>query len=298
MKEHVKRSKKRDKMKSHPCFSEEAHMKFGRIHLPVAPVCNIQCKYCTRKCDCVNESRPGVCSVVLTPDEALYRVDALVERNENLTVIGIAGPGDPLANDATFKTFRKINRLYPDMVLCVSTNGLCLSDRLEDLVRAGVRGLTVTINGINPETVEKVCSWVNYRGRLYTGIEAAELLFENQWRGLTSAVDAGMTVKVNTVLIPGVNDADIPYIAWLAGSKGADIMNVLPLIPQAEFAHMEKPSPETIHEVRQECRQYLRQMTHCGQCRADACGKLNEDRDMELEVMASVLGEEYCAGVN
>jgi nitrogen fixation protein NifB len=298
MKTHVRNGKKRDKMKSHPCFSKEAHGRFGRIHLPVAPACNIQCRYCTRKCDCVNESRPGVCSVVLNPEEALYRVAALVERDENLTVVGIAGPGDPLANDATFETFSRINRMYPDLVLCVSTNGLCLPDRIDDLVKAGVRGLTITINGVGPETVEKVCSWVNYRGKRYTGIEAAELLYANQWRGLTNAVDAGLTVKVNTVLIPGVNDADIPYIAWLAGSKGADIMNVLPLIPQADFSHIEKPAPEAVAAMRLECGQYLKQMSHCGQCRADACGKLNEDKDMELEVLTSVLGEEYCSGVN
>ena len=290
--------RKKDRMKSHPCFSKEAHGRFGRIHLPVAPACNIQCRYCTRKCDCVNESRPGVCSVVLNPVEALFRVDALVERNENLTVIGIAGPGDPLANEATFETLRQISRKYPDLVLCVSTNGLCLPDRIDDLIKAGVRGLTITINGVGPETVEKVCSWVNYRGRKYTGMEAAELLFANQWRGLRNAVDAGMTVKVNTVLIPGVNDADIPYIAWLAGSKGADVMNVLPLIPQAEFANIEKPSPGTVAAMRLECSQHLKQMNHCGQCRADACGKLNEDKDMELEVLASVIGEEYCSGVN
>ncbi|MGE5894530.1 MAG: nitrogenase cofactor biosynthesis protein NifB, partial [bacterium] len=54
-----------DIAKTHPCFSKEAHFKFGRIHLPVAPACNIQCRYCIRKFDCANESRPGVTSTVL-----------------------------------------------------------------------------------------------------------------------------------------------------------------------------------------------------------------------------------------
>ena len=52
---------------AHPCFDKEARHKNARVHLPVAPKCNIQCNYCNRKFDCVNESRPGVTSSVLTP---------------------------------------------------------------------------------------------------------------------------------------------------------------------------------------------------------------------------------------
>ncbi len=46
----------------HPCFNESAKGTCGRVHLPVAPECNIKCNYCNRKYDCVNESRPGVTS--------------------------------------------------------------------------------------------------------------------------------------------------------------------------------------------------------------------------------------------
>jgi hypothetical protein len=38
-------------------------------------------------------------------------------------------------------------------------------------------------------------------------------------------------------------------------------------------------------------------MTHCRQCRADACGTLGEDRDMELEVLNAKIGEDYCDAV-
>ncbi len=288
----------KDIMKSHPCFSEDAHHKFGRLHLPVAPACNIQCRYCIRKYDCANESRPGITSRVLSPVEARERVRALVGRSGNLSVVGIAGPGDPLANDATFETMRAINREFPELILCVSTNGLYLSDRLEDLVKCGVRSLTITINAVMPETAEKIYSWVNYRGKRYRGKDAAECLLCNQWRGLRNAIDAGLIVKVNSVLIPGVNDAEVPLIAWLAGGKGADIMNIIPLIPQAEFEHLQRPSREIVNKLRDECGRYISQMTHCRQCRADACGILGEDRDMELEVLNARIGEEYCEMVN
>lgn len=295
---YLKIRKSKNIIDSHPCFSREAHHRFGRIHLPVAPVCNIQCRYCIRKYDCANESRPGITSKVLTPSEALERVRTLVNRNERISVIGIAGPGDPLANDTTFETLRAINSEFPELILCVSTNGLYLSDRLEDLVKAGVRSLTITINAVRPETAEKIYSWVLYRGCKYTGREAADCLLYNQWRGLRNAVEAGLIVKINSVLIPGVNDEDIPLVAWLAGSRDADLMNIIPLIPQAEFKYLQRPTHEEITSIRNICKTYISQMTHCRQCRADACGVLGEDRDMELEVLNAKIGEEYCEMVN
>jgi nitrogen fixation protein NifB len=283
-----------DILKTHPCFSKEAHHKFGRIHLPVAPACNIQCKYCIRKYDCANESRPGITSMVMTTDEALERVRAVVDRNGNISVIGIAGPGDPLANEATFQTMRAVHKEFPELILCVSTNGLYLPDRLDELMCAGVKSLTITINAVTPEMGEKIYSWASYKGKLYTGKEAGALIVSQQWRGLTNAIDAGLIVKVNTVFIPGINDVEIPLIAWHAGERGADIMNIMPLIPQAEFEGRERPSHEMITRKRDECQHHIPQMTHCRQCRADACGILGEDKDMELEVLNSRIGEEYC----
>ncbi|MDT3428316.1 MoaA/NifB/PqqE/SkfB family radical SAM enzyme, partial [Paenibacillus forsythiae] len=35
-----------DDISRHPCYSEEAHRFFARMHIPVAPACNIQCNYC------------------------------------------------------------------------------------------------------------------------------------------------------------------------------------------------------------------------------------------------------------
>ena len=290
----INTSKNSGILNTHPCFSKEAHHKFGRIHLPVAPACNIQCRYCIRKYDCANESRPGITSRVMGPSEALERVRAVVDRNENISVIGIAGPGDPLANDATFWTMRAIHKEFPGLILCVSTNGLYLPERLEELMKAGVRSLTITINAVTPEMGEKIYSWANFRGKRFEGREAAALIVNNQWRGLSNAIDAGLIVKVNTVFIPGVNDAEIPLIAWHAGERGADIMNIMPLIPQAEFEGRERPTQEMLGKKRAECERHMPQMTHCRQCRADACGVLGEDKDMELELLNARIGDEYC----
>lgn len=282
----------------HPCFSEKAHDRFGRIHLPVAPACNIQCKYCLRKYDCANESRPGITSRVLSPNEAMVRVRSLVVRNEKLTVIGIAGPGDPLANDATYTTMKAINREFPELILCVSTNGLLLPDRLRELVEAGVRSITVTVNAVLPETADKIYSWAIYDGKRFSGVEAGRLITNNQWKGIYMAVEAGLAVKVNTVMVPGINDAEIPLIASLARMRKATIHNIMPLIPNAEFEDIKRPTHNDLKEMRGRCGHFMPQMTHCRQCRADACGTLGEDRDMELETLHAKIGEEYCEMVN
>jgi len=289
------RANERLVMNNHPCFSADAHKRAGRIHLPVAPECNIQCGYCVRKYDCVNESRPGVASTILTPSEAIERVRAVVERSGGeIAAVGIAGPGDPLANEATFETLDLVRREYPESILCVSTNGLALPERVNDLVAVGVRSLTVTINAVMPETADAVYSWVSGPdGERLRGVEGAQRLLENQWEGLRLAVRAGLIVKVNSVLIPGVNDMELPAVAMLAAEYGAHLSNILPLIPQARFRALAPPTPAQIHAARDACGEYLSQMTHCNQCRADACGLIGKDVDMETETLMARLGDEY-----
>ncbi|MES9846751.1 MAG: nitrogenase cofactor biosynthesis protein NifB, partial [Candidatus Sedimenticola sp. 6PFRAG5] len=76
----------RDKVKDHPCYSEDAHHHFARMHVAVAPACNIQCHYCNRKYDCSNESRPGVVSELLNPDQAVKKVMAVAANIPQMTV--------------------------------------------------------------------------------------------------------------------------------------------------------------------------------------------------------------------
>ena len=261
----------------HPCYSKDAQHKYGRIHLAVAPKCNIQCNYCDRKFDCVNESRPGVTSEVLSPQEALEKTKQVLKEYPFIKVVGVAGPGDPLANDETFETFRLIKEEFPDATLCLSTNGLVLPERLPEIIRSGVTTLTVTLNAIDPEIQAKVIGHISYHGKVYRGVEAAEIMVKNQLEGIKAAVDAGLIVKVNTVLIPGINDKHVVEVAKKVHELGVFIMNVMPLICQAKFADMEPPSPAYRQEVQDSCEPYVQQMRHCRQCRSDAFGLIGKD---------------------
>lgn len=271
------------KIAEHPCYDRKAQHKYGRIHLAVAPSCNIQCNFCVREFDCVNESRPGVTSKVLTPQEALEKTRQIITDYPFIKVVGIAGPGDPLANNETFETFELIKKEFPELTLCMSTNGLLLPEKLEDILRVGVSTLTVTINAIDPEIQAKIVDHIIYHGKVYRGVEGAEIQIKNQLEGVEAAIKAGLVVKVNTVLIPGINDKHVIEIAKKLYELGVYIMNIMPLINQGAFANLEPPTAEERKAVQQACEPYVLQMRHCRQCRADAYGLLSQDMSQMSE---------------
>lgn len=271
----------RQKVEKHPCYCAGAHMKYSRIHLPVAPACNIQCNYCNRKFDCSNESRPGVTSDVLTPEQALEKTISAYHAVENLSVAGIAGPGDALANpEETFGTFRLIKEFNPEIKLCLSTNGLALPKYVDEIVELGIEHVTVTMNAVDPEIALKI--YDNVGGE--KGIEAVKKLLGNQILGIRMLVAENVIVKVNSVLIPGINDEHIAEVAKTIKELGAYIHNVIPLMSKKEygtrFAEMEVPEPDCamLAKVRNDCEDAMGSseniMSHCRQCRADAVGKL------------------------
>jgi len=269
----------RKNIQGHPCFGGNHH-KNGRMHLAVAPRCNIKCGYCTRRHDCANESRPGVTSKLMTPLEAIGKVREVMASEllgPIIKVIGIAGPGDPLANEETFETFRLVKEEFPHLILCMSTNGLLLSEKIDLLNELGLHSLTVTINALDPAIGALIYSHIRYHGRTYTGEEGASILLANQLAGLERAAGYGMTIKVNTVYIPGVNEEEVEKIGRKVKELGAFVMNVMPLIPQADFAAIAPPSPERLEEVRRANERIIGQFKHCRQCRADAVGLIGQD---------------------
>ncbi|NJD91383.1 MAG: radical SAM protein [Geobacter sp.] len=269
----------RKNMQGHPCFGGNHH-KNGRMHLAVAPRCNIKCGYCTRRHDCANESRPGVTSRILTPLEAVAKVREVMASEimgPIIKVIGIAGPGDPLANEETFETFRLIGAEFPHLIKCMSTNGLLLPERIDELEALDLHSLTVTVNALDPAVGARIYSHINYHGQRCSGEEAAATLIANQLEGLKRAAAFGMTIKVNTVYIPGVNETQIPLIAAKVKALGAFVMNVMPIIPQADFANITPPSLEEIAAVQAANEKVIGQFKHCKQCRADAVGLIGQE---------------------
>lgn len=278
-----------EKVKNHPCYSEEAHHHYARMHVAVAPACNIQCNYCNRKYDCANESRPGVVSEKLTPEQAAKKVLAVASTIPQMTVLGIAGPGDPLANpEKTFKTFELIYNTAPDIKLCLSTNGLMLPDHVDTIAKYNVDHVTITINMVDPEVGAKIYPWIFYKHKRYTGYEAAKILTERQLQGLEMLTERGILCKINSVMIPGINDQHLVEVNRAVKSRGAFLHNIMPLISAPEHGTVfglngqRGPSAQELKALQDSCEGEMNMMRHCRQCRADAVGLLGEDRSAEF----------------
>lgn len=265
-----------NEVETHPCFTARCS-DYARIHLPVAPKCNIQCNYCLRKFNCVNESRPGVVARVMEPDTAVSWYLKMKSKVPRLTVAGIAGPGDALANwGLVRRTLELVREVDKDVLFCLSTNGLQLPQYAEELAELGVDYVTVTVNAITSSTGEHIYRYVHDAGKKYVGQEASELLLSRQLEGLRLLRKYGVKVKINTVAIPGVNIEELPAIARRTALLGCRLQNILPMLPVegTPFAHLPEPAPAEIAKLRQLCQKWMPQMLHCNRCRADAVGSL------------------------
>jgi nitrogen fixation protein NifB len=255
----------------HPCFSGGANMNKGRVHLPVSPVCNIQCRFCKRAFN-KTDQRPGVSAGILKPEEAAGLIKRALEICPEITVAGIAGPGDTLATYHALQTFELIHQEYPELINCLSTNGLLLERYAEDIARVGVGTLTVTVNAVDPVILDKICSRVILDGKSYTGPDGVGVLIEAQKRGIKKAAELGLLIKINIVLIPQVNGNHIGEIAETVANLGAGLINIIPLIPQFEFSDEAPPDCVELAQAREAAEAHLPVFRHCQHCRADACG--------------------------
>jgi nitrogen fixation protein NifB len=234
--------------------------------------------------------RPGVASKVLSPEAARDRVTVALRECPEITVAGIAGPGDPLASDHAIRAFGLIHEQHPSLIKCMSTNGLRLAEKADALFDVGVRSITVTVNAVDPAILENIVPRVVDEGTVLAGRAAAERLINRQLHGIAKVVALGAFVKINVVLIPGVNDFHVGEVARTTAALGAGRINLIPLIPSNGFADHRPPSCKEIEDARRAAEEHLPVFRHCQRCRADACGipgkksLVFNDTQTELEV--------------
>ena len=264
----------------HPCFSNSG-CDVSRMHVAVAPKCNIKCGFCKPTVSpCAHGCAPGLASKVLSPAEAVAWVREVREKKGvDIKIVGIAGPGEPLCNLETFQTLAMLREAFPEIHLCLSTNGLLLPQSVALIKSLGVETLTVTMNAFTVKTGAEIYEHVMG----ITGEEGVKILLECQKEGVIKAVEAGFVVKINSVYVPGINDDEIPLIAKWGDEHGANIHNILPLIPREKFANLKSPTREQVDTVRETSGAFMEQFLQCRHCRADAVivadsNKLNRSR--------------------
>ena len=212
---------------------------------------------------------------------------------------GIAGPGDTLASDNAFKTFKIIGREFPHLIKCMSTNGLLLNERADEVINAGIDSLTVTVNAVDPEIEAQLNDYIIWHGKKIEGVEGAKILIENQLAGIKKIASAGITVKVNTVLVPRINGAHIAEIAAAVAEAGAEKYNIIPLIPSAKLKDEPAPNCAEIEAARRAAGEYIELFLHCNHCRADAAGipgKSDISRQLYAKIGPGSYGENFSHG--
>jgi nitrogen fixation protein NifB len=245
----------------------------------------MQCNYCNRDFECVNESRPGVSGAILLPGQAADYLDEVLDRIKNIAVVGIAGPGDPFANpEKTLPTLYLVRKRHPEMMLCVATNGLALADYVDELADITVSHVTVTVNAVDPVVAGKIYAWARLKSKVYRGADAALVILEKQQEAIRRLKAKGITVKINTVIISGINDDHVVEVARQMAALRADIFNAIPMyhVAGTPFANIAPLGHEKVESLRKAAGSFLPQMSHCSRCRADAAGLIGEKQNQEI----------------
>lgn len=229
------------------------NIKNNELILPVAPACNLMCNFCSKDSDCVcNGNSPSVLSKSMTPRQAVNWAAATVKKNRRIRVIKITGPGEPLFNNQTFEVLKRLNTELSGYEYSVSTNGFLLSEKVEDLVKLNVSTVEVSINAVSPYIVRKLCSRAIYGSVvIINSDEMAQRLIRSQIEGLKKCMDYGITVKVNSIYFPGVNDDDLVLVAHKLRILGIKSIRIISCDPKGKFSRMRKPDIKDLVSIQQ-----------------------------------------------
>jgi nitrogen fixation protein NifB len=172
---------------------------------------------------------------------------------------------------------------------------LNIESYIDELAELDVSHVTMTVNAVDPEIGSNIYAWVRDSRVVRRGIDAAKLLLNRQLDAIRGLKARGILVKVNTIVIPRINDHHVAAVAEQMADLGVDIQNCMTMFPNrgTPFAHIPEPNSELMAEVRSRAENIIRQMKHCTRCRADAVGLLDNDLSSEFRGCLSKCSQTY-----
>ena len=192
--------------------------KFGRdityLRLSVTDRCDLRCTYCMAE------------SMVFLPRKDLLtfeEMDRLVSGfiTRGVRKIRLTG-GEPLLRRDVMPFIQGLSRHLQMQAIdeiTLTTNGTQLSKYADDLARAEVKRINVSLDSRDPDTFAQLTR----RDRLTQVLG-----------GIDAALEAGLKIKLNTVAMKGVNQAEIPDLMAWAHGKGMD-MTLIEVMPMGEI---------------------------------------------------------------
>lgn len=178
------------------------------LRLSINRECNLDCFYCHSE-GMLLEKRD------MTVDEVFKLVS--VASKLGIQRLKITG-GEPLLRPDVVEMIRKISPLMKDVSL--TTNAVNLAHQAKQLKAAGLDRINISLHTTNHDTYKRICGFDNLNDAL---------------KGLDAAIDAGLQpIKINMVLLKGINDHEIPEMLKFASEKGV-ILQLIELETQREY---------------------------------------------------------------
>ncbi len=171
--------------------------KINYMRLSVTDRCNLRCRYCMPE-EGITKLRHGD---ILSYEELLVLSRASVQVGiEKIRVTG----GEPLVRNGIIDFLSKLAQIPGLRQLVLTTNGLLLKEMAEDLYRAGVQRLNISLDSLRNETFKKItrCGDLD---KVLEGIQAADNL--------------GFPIKINVVAMRGINDSEFVDFAAITLKK-------------------------------------------------------------------------------
>ena len=186
------------------------------LRLSVTELCNLRCRYCMPE--------EGVCKKrheeMLTQEEMLQAIRAAASLG--IRKLRLTG-GEPLVKSNIVSLCRGAAETPGIQEICLTTNGTLLPELALPLREAGVSRLNISLDTLDAEKYR----YITRRGSL-----------DEALRGIEAALDAGFEkIKINTVLIGGFNDDEIPQLAELTRRWPVDVrfIELMPMYDSGDF---------------------------------------------------------------
>lgn len=181
------------------------------LRLSVTDRCNLRCIYCMpeRGVDFTKNHE------LLTIEEMFKIVKSTAELG--IKKVRITG-GEPLLRNEVIELIYKIKSLPKIQEVYLTTNGILLNSYINELIKAGLDGINISLDSLRGDIFKKITRG----GDLETILESIEICHKE-----------GIKVKLNTVIIRGINDEEILDFVYFANKSGLDI-RFIELMPIGE----------------------------------------------------------------
>ncbi|WP_319542421.1 GTP 3',8-cyclase MoaA [uncultured Pseudodesulfovibrio sp.] len=169
------------------------------MRISVTDRCNLRCTYCAGE------------GMEFIPHPDILRYEEILDLISLAEGFGVEKVrftgGEPFVRKGFADFMINAARRFPEIDMCVTTNATLIGEHIERLAKAGVKRMNISLDTMDREKYEQI-----------TGRDEYRKVREN----IDRCLDAGMTVKVNSVAMKGVNDDELPEFVKFASARDLD----------------------------------------------------------------------------